>query len=334
MLTDLPLAELQRYRSSQSAPGDFHEFWATTLAQSRESDVGVALEEVTGPRVRGVRVFDVTFNGFGGQPVKAWLRVPAEATAPLPAVVQYVGYGGGRGHALESLLWATAGYAHLQMDTRGQGSAWSIGHTADHGPAGPQAPGFMTRGILDPESYYYRRLITDAVRMLDAASGMEQIDSGRIVVLGGSQGAGIALAVTALAPHVNALFARVPFLCDFPRAITITDNAPYSEIARYLSVHRRETATVMRTLSYFDGVNFARDARAPAWFSVGLMDATSPPSTVFGAYNAYAGPKSLAIWPFNGHEGGGFDDDISTLETLPHVFEHPAHPFDDEGSHA
>lgn len=334
MLTDLPLVELQRYRSAQQSPADFNDFWTETLAQSRSFDLGLTMEEVHRPRVQGVRVFDVTFNGFGGQPVKAWLRLPAEAATPLPVIVQYVGYGGGRGHAFESLLWSAAGYAHLHMDTRGQGSVWSIGHTADQAAGAPQTPGFMTRGIQDPESYYYRRVITDAVRALDVAADITHIDSNRIVVLGGSQGAGIALAVTALAPQVTALFARVPFLCDFPRAIGITDKAPYSEITQYLSVHRHETETVMRTLSYFDGVNFARAARSPAWFSVGLMDATSPPSTVFGAFNAYAGPKDLTIWPHNGHEGGGFEDDIITLEALPQLFAQTKPSVNVEGSHA
>ncbi|MEU9479507.1 acetylxylan esterase [Streptomyces sp. NPDC048191] len=39
--------------------------------------------------------FDVTFPGFGGEPVKAWLRLPGTATEPLPAVVQCVACGGG-----------------------------------------------------------------------------------------------------------------------------------------------------------------------------------------------------------------------------------------------
>jgi cephalosporin-C deacetylase len=54
-----------------------------------------------------------------------------------------------------------------------------------------------------------------------------------------------------------------------------------------------------------DGLNFAvRAASVPALFSVGLMDAVCPPSTVFAAYNHYAGPKSLSVWPYNAHEGG------------------------------
>ncbi len=34
------------------------------------------------------------------------------------------------------------------------------------------------------------------------------------------------------------------------------------------------------------------------------MDEICPPSTVFAAYNHYAGPRSINVWPFNGHDAG------------------------------
>ena len=68
--------------------------------------------------------------------------------------------------------------------------------------------------------------------------------------------------------------------------------------------HRDQAERVFQTLSYFDGLNFAARAKAPALFSVGLMDQITPPSTVFAAYNHYAGPKSIEVYPFNGHENG------------------------------
>ena len=50
---------------------------------------------------------------------------------------------------------------------------------------------------------------------------------------------------------------------------------------------------------------FAARATAPGRFSVALMDDVCPPSTVFAAYNHYAGgDKDIAVWPYNGHEGG------------------------------
>jgi cephalosporin-C deacetylase len=319
MFTDLAEPKLRAYRSSQDDPDDFDDFWADTLAQSRSFPLEVSVEPVDTGLVT-LDVYDVTFAGYGGQPVRAWLRVPAGTTTPLPTVVEYVGYGGGRGVARENLLWASAGYAHLQMDTRGQGSTWSVGATPDPHGSGPQIPGFMTRGIESRETYYYRRLITDAVRAVEAARGLDVVDAERVAVLGRSQGGGLALAVSALVPDVSAAIAFVPFLCDYPRAITITDRDPYKEIARYLAVHRDRVGQVHRTLSYFDGVNFAKRATAPAWFSAALMDATCPPSTVFGAYNNYAGTKNVTVWPYNSHEGGESEDDALALHALASVF--------------
>jgi cephalosporin-C deacetylase len=97
----------------------------------------------------------------------------------------------------------------------------------------------------------------------------------------------------------------VPFLCDFPRAVGLTQRDPYHEIVRYLSIHRGTQAEVLHTLSYFDGVNFAKRAKAPALFSVGHLDETCPPSTVYAAYHAWAGPAEIVDYPFNDHEGGG-----------------------------
>ncbi|WP_406417724.1 acetylxylan esterase [Streptomyces sp. NBC_00842] len=34
------------------------------------------------------------------------------------------------------------------------------------------------------------------------------------------------------------------------------------------------------------------------------MDLICPPSTVFAAYNHWAGPKEIEVCPWNGHEGG------------------------------
>ena len=44
------------------------------------------------------------------------------------------------------------------------------------------------------------------------------------------------------------------------------------------------------------------------------MDPVVPPSGVFAAHNAYPAEKELRVWRFNGHEGGGPDDDTAALE--------------------
>src|SRR5512139_1923062 len=159
---DLTGAELEAYRPTVAVPDDFDDFWTATLAQAREADLGATFDRVDNG-LKLIESYDVTFAGFGGDPVKGWLQLPAATDGPLTTVVEFIGYGGGRGLAHESLLWAAAGYAHLLMDTRGQGSGFRTGDTADPHASGPAHPGFMTRGIADPHDYYYRRVFTDGV---------------------------------------------------------------------------------------------------------------------------------------------------------------------------
>ncbi len=306
---DLPLAELQSYRPELDEPADLDDFWRSTLAESREHDVDVRLEPVDAG-LELVEVFDVTFAGFGGHPIKAWYSRPRGADGPLPAVVQYNGYGGGRGLPFQHTQWPTAGYAHLYMDTRGQGAGWGEGGaTADPVGSGAATPGSMTRGIEDPEQYYYRRVYVDAARAVDAVRAIDGVDAARVGVTGGSQGGGLAIAAAGLSEGLVAAMPDVPFLSHFARAIEITDAFPYGEIVKYLSVHRGATEQVLRTLSYFDGIHLARRATAPGLFSVALMDMVCPPSTVYAAYNRWGElkgevAKDITVYPFNGHEGG------------------------------
>lgn len=307
MLTDMDLPELWDYRSDYVEPEDFDDFWRTTLASAREYDLDVRLVPVE-THLRTVEVYDVTFAGFGGHPVRAWLRMPRDREGPLPAIVQFHGYASGRGAPIEDLLWASAGYAHLLMDTRGQGGDHAGGATGDPVGSGPSFPGFLTRGIEDKETYFYRRVFTDAVRAIEAVRSLDVVDSARVAAVGNSQGGGIALAAAGLVPDLAALYVQAPFLCDIRRATRITGTAPYSEITGFLAARRRSVEKVFDTLAYFDGIAFAARGTAPAWFSAGLMDYVCPPSTAFGAYHRYAGEKRINVWEYNGHDAGGAED--------------------------
>ncbi|GAA1057901.1 acetylxylan esterase [Agromyces luteolus] len=301
---DLPAAELRGFRPEVAEPDDFDAFWAETLAESRAVAQPPRLTRLDSPLAL-VEVYDVEFSGYAGDPVKGWFLVPADASGPLPAVVEYNGYGGGRGLPHERLQWAASGYAHFFMDTRGQGSAWGTGGgTPDPHGTGPSFPGFMTRGIHDPAEYYYRRVFTDAVLAVDAVRSLPAADETRVAVTGGSQGGGIALAAAGLVDGLVGAMPDVPFLCCFERSVGLTDRDPYQEIVRYLSIHRDAAPTVFRTLSYFDGVNFAKRASAPALVSVALMDPVCPPSTVYAAANHHAVGAEVVEYAFNEHEGG------------------------------
>jgi cephalosporin-C deacetylase len=183
-----------------------------------------------------------------------------------------------------------AGYACLEVDTRG--------------PRSEGGPGALTQGILDPLTYHYRRVYANVILAVEAVAELPGVDGRRIAVTGASQGGGISLAVAALAKNVGAVMADVPFLSDFRRGAEIAGAPPYTELSSYLAAHPDQVIRAFRTLAYFDVSVLSCTARAPALFSVGLMDDVCPPSTVYAAYNAYGGPKEIRSYPFNGHEGG------------------------------
>ncbi|MEU1918154.1 acetylxylan esterase [Streptomyces massasporeus] len=349
---DLPLPELERHRPDIEEPADFDAFWRDTLKAAGETDPLMSVRPVeTGLRL--TRTWDVTFRGFGGDPVRAWFSRPVGvgggerasgggealpagvggrgealpagvggrgevlpagvggAGETLPAVVEFAGYGRGRGLPHERLTWVNAGYAHLLMDNRGQGDQYGCGgDTPDPHAAAPGGPGPAVRGLLSVEDYHYRRLITDAVRAVAAVRALPGVDPARTVAVGNSQGGGLALAVAGLVADLAAVLVTAPLLCGIRRALDLTDAGPYGEIADYLAVHRGAEDAACRTLSYVEGVSFARRAQAPAHFGVGLRDTVCPPSGVYAAFNRYAEltgtdpRKEIHAYPFNGHEGG------------------------------
>src|SRR5581483_2426982 len=220
---DMPLDQLQKYKPSIPEPSDFDSFWKATLAASAKHPLNAKFQPLNYP-LKFVKAYDLTFSGYAGQRVKGWFMLPKTDKKKIPCVVEFIGYGGGRSLPTDWLLWANAGYAHLIMDTRGQGSAWSPGDTPDPEPEGsrPHHPGFMTRGVLDPKTYYYRRVFTDAVRAIAAARSHPAVDGKKIALNGGSQGGGITLAAAGLVPNTAVAMPDVPFLCHYRRATEIT----------------------------------------------------------------------------------------------------------------
>ncbi|NAZ85357.1 acetylxylan esterase [Kineococcus indalonis] len=325
-LSEMTLGELEELDVALNVPVDLDGFWASTLAAAAVHPLDVRRTPAP-TRLTTLTHEEFSFAGAGGDRVNAWLVRPAGAREPLPAVVEFIGYGGGRGLAEERLTWASAGYAHLVVDTRGQGAVWGGGgSTPDPAGSDVSAPGFLTRGVLDRDTYYYRRVYVDAVRAVQAARSLPDVDPGAVSVTGASQGGGIALAAASLATGVRAVMADVPFLSWFRRAVLVAATDPYAELVRYLSVHRDRVEQVLGTLDHFDVAHLVPRATAPALISLALMDRVCPPSTVWAAHRSYGGPSELVVHPFNDHEGGQAHQWRRQLDWLAGVLADPAAP--------
>lgn len=320
--TDMPVEQLREYRSSVTPAADLKEFWSALLTSAAELAAPTTTRELESTLTR-LRVYDLEFSGALGHRVKGWLLLPRDAEEPLPCVVKFIGYGGGRSLPHEFTLWPSAGVAIAVMDTRSQG--WS--DTVDPGvDLAPQVPGFVTQGITAAANHYYSRVFVDAARLVTCVQQLPQIDSSRVAIAGGSQGGGIAIAAAALSAGLAPVALRpeplvgasvdVPFWCDVYRASTMVDTAPYVELSNYLRARPRDVDAVRTTLSYIDCSLLAAYAECPSLFGVALMDDVCPPSTVYAAYNAWSGPKQIEEYPFGDHLGGDSWHELVELEWL------------------
>src|SRR6516225_6087870 len=271
---DLPLNQLREYRTDTAEPPDLDLWWRRRLEEARAAARPPALTRYEAEMYAPVEVYDTEFSGAGGDRIRAWYLRPPDADGHTPVVVKFIGYGGGRGMPAEHALLPALGYAVFVMDTRGQGGRWTTGATGDRQgdpAAGPENARVMTRGIAQPEGYYYTRLFTDAVLAVEAASGLT--GAPRVAVSGAIQ-----------------------------RGITLAPEAPYTEVPEFLAHNVDLIPAALNTLRYVDCALLARRITARCLLSVGLMDTICPPSTVFAAYNEISAGKDIAVHPFTGHE--------------------------------
>jgi len=77
LAVDLALDQLRSYLPPRDEPADFDAFWQQTLADARQTPLDARFEPVD-YGLRTVETFDVTFSGYGGQPIKGWLQLPQQ----------------------------------------------------------------------------------------------------------------------------------------------------------------------------------------------------------------------------------------------------------------
>ncbi len=311
-LYDLPLEQLKNYKPELTRQPDFDDFWNRALEELSRIPLKYSLTPVDYP-VKGVKVYTLDFLGYNNANIQGSFAIP-DRVGPHPGLMLFHGYNWAlEGNIHETVTWALHGYACFQMLVRGQ-----QGHSSDNVPSSTGfASGWMTKGILNPEEYYYRAVYLDAVRALEILSYIDNVDSKRIGVTGGSQGGGLTLAAAALSDIPVVAAADFPYLSNFDRAIEITPQGPYNEFNEYF---RRNTAPEIeeqakKTLSYFDVMNLAPRIKCHTWVSSGLIDTITPPSTIFAAYNHMTCSKEIASYRYFGHEHlpGGVIPKLRTL---------------------
>lgn len=157
--------------------------------------------------------------------------------------------------------------------------------------------GYLNNGLENRDNYYMKRVYLGCVRGIDLLTSLPEWDGKNVIVQGGSQGGALALITTGLDPRVTACVANHPALSDM---------AGYKAgraggYPHFFRTEGMDTPEKLRTMAYYDVVNFARLIKVPTYITWGYNDDVCPPTTSYAVYNTLDCPKEALITPINEH---------------------------------
>ncbi len=284
--------EPEHIEPTTAMPGDFAEFWERALTADRSCPLDPVLTPLPHKSTPAVDAYQVSFSvGKSNRRFYGMLTLPKDSDSH-PAIVRFPGAGV---YAIDPVIdWAAKGYIVLSMGVH------AIPNDLDpeiyRNLDGGALRGYPTFNMHDADSYYYNAVIRAAVRAVDFVGSLPRCN-GCIATYGGSQGGYLAIAAAALNPSVKFVVANFPAMSDlagyahgraggWPHMFRNPDN---------------RTDALLRNMSYYDTVNFARILRTPGIYGLGYNDLTCAPTTTYSVFNSITAPKSLIVTPLTGH---------------------------------
>ena len=156
---------------------------------------------------------------------------------------------------------------------------------------------YLRQSLEDRNLYYMKHVYLGLVRCIDLLTSLPEWDGKNVIMQGGSQGGALALIGTALDPRVTYCVANHPALSDMAAGSAgLTSGYPHftKESGAY-------SEACMKTLPYYDVVNFARHIQVPVYMTWGYNDNTCPPTTSYAVWNVLRCEKECLLTPINEH---------------------------------
>ena len=157
--------------------------------------------------------------------------------------------------------------------------------------------GYLFNGLEDPDRYYMKRVYLALIRCLDLLTGLPEWDGRNVIVQGGSQGGALSMVAAALDSRVTQCIVNHPALSDMA-AYSAGRTGGYPHFNRVEGMFNDKT---LRTMAYYDVVNFARHITCDTYMTWGYNDDTCPPTTSYAVWNTLTCPKEALLTPVNEH---------------------------------
>ena len=303
----------ERIEPTAVMPHDFLDFWNNEIKRARK----IALEPLFTlhpERCTGTYdVYEVRFqNTKKGEYLYGALCTPkgvnpadTAATRTYPVMIIWPG-AGVKPHPGAPDYFLEKGIMTLEMGIHGipvmERQEWysALGQSA--------LAGYPNIGMDDRSTYYYKKVFTGTVRTVDMLCEMACVDTTHIACFGGSQGGALSIVHAALDKRIRCTAVAYPAMCELAGEYRgrvggwphfWTGGKPdYKQLMKqdgYRSALALEAVQEqrVRTLDYYDVVNFARLITCPVWFQIGFNDHVCCPTSTFSAYNVLTAEKEL-----------------------------------------
>ena len=287
-----------KIQASMPLPEDFDAFWAAQKQALGKVPMKFTLSPVTS-RVPTVEIFDLQVDCLGA-PVSGYFARP-KATQPksLPAILTVHGAGVSSSN-LGCADWAAKQKGMLALDINAHGIPNGKPKEFYANLAATTLKDYRNEGRDDREKCYFKGMFLRLMRAIDFLTSQPEWDGKTLIVYGSSQGGFQAIAAAGLDQRVSFICAGVPAGCDHT-GFVVNRICGWPKLVA-MDPQRKPVVASQQAARYFDCVNFATRAKCRgAAFTVGYIDTTCPPTSVFAAYNALTIPKTMHADTLAGH---------------------------------
>lgn len=265
---------------------DFRSFWRDTAAELDKTPIDLDSQRLQRVPYQGLCAHRLAFRSLGNARLRGY-SIGWSDDRPRPLVIHAHGYGG---RSAMQWLWARSGLNVVGFDVRGHGLSFS---------AVPDRSrwGYMLTGIKDPRQHVLRGAVADYMRACQVGAVLFEGRTRRTVLHGQSFSGGLALMAEATRPTADFLALGVPTFGWHEGRHRLVRNGSATETRGYIHARPSQRDLVMRTLSYFDSMNFAPLIRCPVIAGFGRQDEVVPPETVLAVLRHLRCPHETMSLP-------------------------------------
>lgn len=282
-------------------PKDFNEFWTAAKAELAKFPLKYTRELAPEYCTDRIDCYLVKlFINNRGQAIYGYLTMPKGAKkGACPAVLCPPGAGIKTiKEPLRHKYYAEQGFIRFEIEIHGLNPTMSAEQFKEISTAfNGRENGYLSNGLDNKDNFYMKRVHLACVRAIDFLASLPEWDGRNMAVQGGSQGGALAIITAGLDERVTACAANHPALSDMAR-YTIKKAGGYPH---HFRVPGMDTPDKLRTMAYYDVVNYARQVKCPTRITWGYNDDTCPPTTSYIVYNVLTCPKEALITPINEH---------------------------------